>query len=196
MVGLLSWVELSPNRKCWLANPPQLGPLILLDEGDDDMPVLLPIQLGQTGKQKLCNQRRASLPKQETYQILAQQSSSSAIRICSMRRGLNCHLGTIGDQIILLTDWGYLVTIADQIGDNCWWDQIGDKLGDNWWDCLLQWWRLIYMTLIHWRTNSSVQQFQKVAKSGKKWQVVASRGTSKCTFADWTVMNRVLSNGW
>ena len=119
--------------------------------------VLLPIQLGQTGKQKLCNQRRASLPKQETYQIWAQQSSSSAIRICSMRRGLNCHLGTIGDQIILLTDWGYLVTIADQIGDNCWWDQIGDKLGDNWWDCLLQWWRLIHMTLIHWRANSSVQ---------------------------------------
>ena len=29
---------MSPNRKCWLANPPQLGPLILLDEGDDDMP--------------------------------------------------------------------------------------------------------------------------------------------------------------
>ena len=114
-----------------------------------------------------------------------------------MRRGLNCHLGTIGDQI----------------GDNCWSDWWQLLMRSDWWQA---WWQLLIRLVTiadqirlltslvtiggiacssgdAWSTwlsfigeptavSSSFKKWQAVApavpKSGKKWQAVASRANS------------------
>lgn len=81
-------------------------------------------------------QLKVMRPKQESYQIWAQQSSWS-------------------HQSIGWPTWFKV----DIWGSNCTMVTISDKNGaveDNWWDCLIQWWRLIRITLIHRKQPASL----------------------------------------